>query len=62
MKPSKEIYDKIPDHPSGSFMNAPGIYCKCGASFALYFYSTIQPDGLDENGKPFYNQCFLCKK
>lgn len=59
---SKEVYDKIPSNPSGFFMNFPGVYCICGEVFALYSYSAIPPHGLDMNGKPFYNKCFMCVK
>jgi len=59
MKPVKEIYDRIPPVPeSGFFQHFPGIYCQnCGRDFALYSYSALSPDGLDEEGKPFYNLC-----
>lgn len=66
MKPISEIYDKIPQvKQNGEFFQAmPGIYCEnCGHDFALYSYSFYQPDGLDENNKPFYKKCGIggCK-
>lgn len=65
MKPPQKIYETIlpnPDYAKG-FMNFPGIYCEgCGETFALYSYSAHQPNGLDENGKPFYHSCFMCEK
>jgi hypothetical protein len=63
-KNGKEVvdYDKIPAYPKGQFMNAPGCYCEnCGQTFALYFYSAIMPAGVDENGKPVFNNCFKCE-
>lgn len=68
MKPSQEKYDKIPalptiDWPPPFFVHIPGVYCgNCGETFALYSYSVIWPNGLDENGKPYYNACFKCHK
>ena len=42
-------------------MHVPGCYCAgCGESFALYSYSAIQPTEVDENGKPYYKDCFKC--
>lgn len=63
-----EKYDLIPALPAatgGFFQHIPGVYCKnCGETFALYSYSVHQPDtdARDENGKPYYNECFKCKK
>lgn len=60
-------YDMIPAWPNGYpagirfFQHFPGVYCKqCGQLFALYSYSVYQPNGLDENHKPYYNSCFAC--
>jgi hypothetical protein len=66
MKPSKEEYDKIPPLPPAGeqFMHIPGCYCQnCGASFALYSYSILQPGDVDENGKPYFRRCGIgeCK-
>jgi hypothetical protein len=65
MKPPQEIYETIPPNPdyTKEFMNLPGVYCQgCGSTFALYSFSFIPPNGLDENGKPFYHSCFKCEK
>jgi hypothetical protein len=62
MNKPKYTYENIPPLYADDkfYMNMPGIYCKkCGEIFALYFYSN-PPDGLDENGKPFYNDCTIC--
>ena len=62
---SPERYALIKPLPKegGFFQNFPGVYCqKCGKDFALYSYSAYQPDGVDENGKPFYRECCLCCK
>jgi hypothetical protein len=58
-----ERYDEIRPIENGFFQNFPGVYCKkCGKTFALYSYSAMQPHGVDENSKPFYNSCFKCDK
>jgi hypothetical protein len=58
-----ERYDEIKSIENGFFQNFPGVYCKkCGETFALYSYSAMQPNGVDENLKPFYNSCFKCDK
>lgn len=45
----------------GFFQHFPGIYCRnCGRDFALYSYSAYQPDGIDDNQKPYYNRCSHC--
>lgn len=55
-----ERYNEIKPIGTGFFQNFPGVYCKtCGRSFALYSYSVPQPDGIDENSKPFYNKCLM---
>jgi hypothetical protein len=62
MKPSPEIYEKIPSFPKGNFMHLPGVYCQgCGEDYALYFYSAFGHYSLDENGKPFYKACPKCQ-
>jgi len=67
MKPIQEKYDEIPGFPTidrlslSFFICVPGAYCKqCGEVFALYSYSAIWPNGLDENDKPYYDSCFKC--
>jgi hypothetical protein len=51
----------IPEE-GGFYMNFPGVYCQsCGQVFALYSYSAYRPDGIDENKKPFYKKCGLCR-
>ncbi len=64
MKPETSLYNKIPPIKNeGFYQNFPGVYCKtCGQTFALYSYSAYQPDGIDENNKPFYVKCALCNK
>ena len=64
MKPKQEIYDKIPTWPRPDwFMDFPGVYCKgCGETFALYSFSMIGKQGLDENNKAYMNSCFKCQK
>ncbi len=65
MKPPQDEYDKIPPLPrdGSDFIHIPGVYCQgCGRSFALYSYSAIGPNGIDENGKPFMNVCPFCPK
>lgn len=58
-----ENYNEIKEMSNGDFRHFPGVYCKnCGETFALYSYSLIQPDGIDDNLKPFYNDCFRCNK
>ena len=58
-----EDYDKILPPENGFFVHIPGVYCKsCGETFALYSFSAHQPDGVDENNKPYYNHCFCCVK
>lgn len=63
-----EDYDLIPGWPDGYqvlprfFQHLPGVYCRgCKSTYALYSYSVRQPDGLDENKKPYYESCFKCK-
>jgi hypothetical protein len=55
--------ENIPPLPKeGFFQHLPGSYCKnCGEVFALYSYSAIKPDGVDDKGKPYYNDCFKCR-
>lgn len=58
-----ERYNEIRPMGNGFFQNFSGVYCKnCGETFALYSYSAMQPQGVDENSKPFYNNCFKCNK
>ena len=54
-----ENYNEIMPIPKKhNFRLFPGAYCKnCGETFALYSYSMFQPNGIDENGKAFYNKC-----
>lgn len=62
-KNGKEVvdYNKIPALKEGFFQHIPGVYCNnCGEVFALYSYSAHPPSGTDENGKPYYNNCFKC--
>jgi hypothetical protein len=50
--------DKITDE----FMHFPGVYCAtCGIISALYSYSIIAPNGIDENNRPYINQCDIGK-
>lgn len=59
MKPTN--YNEIPMLDQLGPINIPGIYCKnCGETFALYSYSMMPMDGVDENNKPIYNKCFIC--
>lgn len=55
-------YSRIKELPeSGFFQHFPGIYCKrCKEIYALYSYSAHQPDGTDDQGKPFYDGCGMC--
>lgn len=65
MKITPERYGLIPKLPEKGkfFQHFPGVYCQnCGKDFALYHYSLHQPDGLDENGIPFYTKCVLCRR
>jgi hypothetical protein len=40
--------------PPPFFQHSPGVYCKhCGEIYALYSYSLFQPDGVDEQSKPY---------
>lgn len=58
-------YNQIKPLPpeGGFFQHFPGVYCKkCERIFALYSYSAFQPDGVDENGKPYYDSCSVCGK
>lgn len=65
MREVDERYDEIQPLPKegGFFQHFPGVYCKrCGRVFALYSYSLIQPVyGVDENGKPYYENCLFCE-
>jgi hypothetical protein len=64
VKPPPDVYDSIkPLPPPGSwFMHFPGVYCQgCGETFALYSFSAIGHDGVDENGKPFLAACCHCR-
>ena len=55
-----KIEDIQPLPKGGFFQLFPGVYCKaCGEIFALYSYSVMQPDGVDEDGRAFYNTCGL---
>ncbi len=59
MKPKD--YDKIPAASELGPINVPGCYCiNCGELFALYSFSIHQPMNKDENGKLYYENCFLC--
>lgn len=63
MRPPQDIYDAIPPlpGPGRQFIHIPGIYCiTCGETMALYDYSAWQPNGIDENGKPYYQSCWKC--
>ena len=67
MRPTQEKYEAIPrlsrEDYVEDFMRFPGIYCAgCGETFALYSFSAIGPDGVDENGKPFMTGCGLCRR
>ena len=59
-------FNKIKDIPkfkNQGMINIPGVYCKnCGEVFALYAFSLDQPEGIDENGRPYYKSCFKCDK
>lgn len=58
-------YNQIKSLPpeGGFFQHFPGVYCKkCGEIFALYLYSAHLPNGVDENGKPYYESCLMCAK
>lgn len=61
MKPEKSVYDQIWPAEQQGFINMPGVYCRhCSQVFALYEFSIDQPDGMDDQGKPYYDRCRLC--
>jgi len=58
----RQLIKQIPQD-GGFFQNFPGVYCKsCGEVYALYSYSFYKPDGIDEDSKPYYNCCAVCKQ